>query len=165
MGGGGAPARAHHCFVALFDPDAPLTVRGKVTAVERVVPHTVIHVRGADAGGKAGDWIFWAAPPRTLEARGLGPQLLKPGVGVSVLGFESLDHKCAVDRRTARPTCLAEGRSLILGSSRFFIGTPGNGAPADGANAEILGGTPNTVGKGAPCSGMWSRKNVGDGRR
>ena len=47
-----ARCRAHHAFAAEFDATQPITLRGTVTRVEWINPHTWIHIDVKDADGK-----------------------------------------------------------------------------------------------------------------
>ena len=46
------PVRAHHAFASEFDAAQPINLRGTVTRVEWINPHTWIHIDVKDASGK-----------------------------------------------------------------------------------------------------------------
>ena len=48
----GAPVRAHHSFAAQFDDKAPVTLKGTLSKMEWLNPHTWIHIDVKDADGK-----------------------------------------------------------------------------------------------------------------
>ena len=118
----GAPLRAHHAFAAEFDAQQPITLRGKVTKVEWINPHTWIHMDVKDEGGKTTEWMIEGGTPNTLLRRGVDRNSLPAGTEVIVDGYRA---KNGWNRANGRDITLPDGRKLFLGSS-------GTGAPTDG---------------------------------
>ena len=116
------PLRAHHAFAAEFDSQQPLTLRGTVTRVEWINPHTWIHINVKDADGKVVEWMIEGGTPNTLLRRGVDKNSLPAGTEVIVDGYRA---KNGSNRANGRDITLQDGRKLFLGSS-------GTGAPADG---------------------------------
>ena len=117
-------AQAHHAFAAEFDANAPVSLKGKVTKVEWINPHTWIHLIAAD--GK--EWMVEGGTPNTLIRNGITRDSLKAGTEIVVRGFQSKDRYCA-------PACKANGRDITLGDGRkLFVGSSGTGAPKDGSD-------------------------------
>src|SRR4029077_6147890 len=56
--GTATPVRAHHAFAAEFDSTQPITLRGSVTRVEWINPHTWIHLDVKDSSGKVIEWMI-----------------------------------------------------------------------------------------------------------
>jgi len=84
-------ALAHHSFAVAFDANKPITVEGVVTRVQWESPHSWIFVDVKDATGKVVNWGFEGWPPAMLTRRGATPQILKPGVPITVKGYRARD--------------------------------------------------------------------------
>ncbi len=126
----GAPAaQAHHAFAAEFDGKAPVLLRGKVTKVEWINPHTWIHMTAAAGGvGPEREWMVEGGTPNTLLRVGITRDTLKPGTDIIVHGYQSKDRACT-------PACKANGRDVTLANGqKLFMGSSGTGAPRDGAD-------------------------------
>jgi len=115
-------ASAHHAFAAEFDAQQPITLRGKVTRVEWINPHTWIHIDVTDNQGKTIEWMIEGGTPNTLLRRGVDKNSLPAGTEVIVDGYRA---KNGTNRANGRDITLRDGRKLFLGSS-------GTGAPLDG---------------------------------
>jgi hypothetical protein len=116
------PVRAHHAFAAEFDSTQPITLRGSVTKVEWINPHTWIHLDVKDSSGKVVEWMIEGGTPNTLLRRGVDKNSLPAGTEIVVEGYRA---KNGTNRANGRDLTLPNGRKLFLGSS-------GTGAPADG---------------------------------
>ena len=116
------PVRAHHAFAAEFDSNQPITLRGAVTRVEWINPHTWIHLDVKDSSGKVIEWMIEGGTPNTLLRRGVDKNSLPAGTEIVVEGYRA---KNGTNRANGRDLTLPNGRKLFLGSS-------GTGAPADG---------------------------------
>ncbi len=127
-------AQAHHAFAAEFDADAPVLLRGKVTKVEWVNPHTWIHLAHEEEGSEETTaWMVEGGTPNTLLRAGLNRKSLKPGTDIIVRGYQSKDKLCA-------PACKANGRDVTFSNGeKIFMGSSGTGAPKDGTDPRQRG--------------------------
>jgi hypothetical protein len=121
-----SPARAHHAFAAEFDAKQPITLRGTVTRVEWINPHTWIHIDVKDTDGKVVEWMIEGGTPNTLLRNGIDRKSLPAGTEIVVDGYRA---KSGLNRANGRDITLADGRKLFLGSS--LTGAAGGEAPAD----------------------------------
>ena len=121
------PALAHHAFQAEFDGNAPKLLKGKVTKVEWINPHTWLHMEVIN-DGQPQAWMVEMGTPNTLLRNGLTRDSLKPGTEIIVRGYQAKDTRC-------RPDCKANGRDVTFNDGRkVFMGSSGTGAPKDGSD-------------------------------
>jgi hypothetical protein len=121
-----AALEAHHAFAAEFDAKQPVTLRGTVTRVEWINPHTWIHIEVKNSDGTVVEWMIEGGTPNTLLRNGVDRKSLPAGTEIVVDGYRA---KSGLNRANGRDITLADGRKLFLGSS--LTGAAGGEAPAD----------------------------------
>ena len=120
-----APVAAHHSFAAEFDAKAPVTLKGTVSQMDWVNPHSWIHLDVKNPDGTITTWMIEGGTPNTLLRRGFTKNSLKPGTELTVEGYRAKDGASR-----------ANGRDLVLpDGKRLFLGSEGTGAPEDGKGA------------------------------
>ena len=113
-------AEAHHSFAAQYDADQPATLKGVVTKVEWMNPHTRFYIDVEDDQGNVVNWNLELASPNILTRRGWSRNSLQVGDVVTV------DASLAKDGSN-----MANAMSVILADgSRVFSLSPNTGAPS-----------------------------------
>jgi hypothetical protein len=108
-------AEAHHAFATEFDVDSPVALRGKVTKVELINPHSWIHIEVVGDDGTATVWMIEGGSPNALVRRGITKDSIPVGAELIVNGYQARDGS---HRAVGRDLLFADGRPL------FFEGTP-----------------------------------------
>lgn len=109
-----AAAVAHHSFAAQYDANKPLTLKGVVTKMEWMNPHSRFYVDVKDETGKIVNWNVELASPNVLLRQGWTRDSLKPGDLVTV---EAAHAKDGSNMANAQRVTLADGSRVFAGSS------------------------------------------------
>jgi len=112
--GAAASAFAHHAFAAEFDAKKPVKLRGTVTKMEWINPHTWIYMDVKKDDGTVDEWMIEAGTPNTLLRRGFTRESLKAGTVILVDGYQSKDGSL---RANGRNLTLPNGQTLFLSNS------------------------------------------------
>jgi hypothetical protein len=109
-----APALAHHSFAAEFDLEQPIKLRGTVTEIEFINPHSWIHIDVKKDDGTVESWAIEGGTPNTLFRMGITQRSLPVGTEILVDGYRSRD---GANRANGRDITLPDGKKLFLGGS------------------------------------------------
>jgi hypothetical protein len=107
-------ALAHHSFAAEFDIDQPIQLRGVVTEVEFMNPHSWIHIDVKQDDGTVEKWAIEGGTPNTLFRMGITQRSLPVGTEILVDGYRSRD---GANRANGRDITLPDGSKVFLGGS------------------------------------------------
>jgi Family of unknown function (DUF6152) len=108
------PASAHHAFAAEFDVKRPISLRGTVTKVELINPHSWIHVDVKDASGTTVAWMIEGGSPNSLLKRGVNRNSVPVGSELVIDGYQARDGS---NRAVGRNISFADGRPLFFGGT------------------------------------------------
>ena len=116
------PLSAHHAFAAEFDINRPIKLRGTVTKMDWINPHSWIHIDVKGPDGKVTSWMIEGGSPNVLLRMGFTKDALPPGAEIVLEGFQAKDGS---NRGVGKTLSFADGKKLFLGGS-----APGaNGEP------------------------------------
>lgn len=108
------PAVAHHAFAATFDTSKPVTVKGSITKVELINPHSWFWMDVTQPDGTVVNWGFEGGSPNSLIRHGVTKDTIPVGTVLIVQGYQSkaFDHKGVGVNMT-----LPDGRKFLFGGS------------------------------------------------
>ncbi len=108
------PVLAHHSFAAEYDAEKMVTLKGTVTKIEWMNPHSRFYVNVKDEKGAVTNWNLELASPNALLRQGWTRRSLNVGDEVTVQGSAAKDGSTMAN---ARVVTLADGRRVFAASS------------------------------------------------
>jgi hypothetical protein len=107
-------SHGHHSFAAEFDPTKPIELRGTVTKIELINPHSWIHIDVKKSDGTVESWAVEGGTPNTLFRKGINKNTLPVGTEILVDGYRSRDGR---NRASGRDVTFPDGRKIYLEGS------------------------------------------------
>jgi hypothetical protein len=104
---------AHHSFSAEYDVDKPITLKGTLTKLEWMNPHSWIYVDVKDDDGKVVNWAVEFGGPNVLLRRGVRKTDFPIGVELVIKGYRAKSG-ATVNGTSVK---LPDGRNFFTGSS------------------------------------------------
>jgi hypothetical protein len=109
------PAAAHHAFAAEFDASQPLELKGTVTKVRWVNPHSWLYFDVVDDKGNVTNWGVEFSTPNGLARLGLTKADVATGTPIAISGYKS---KNGGPFGYSVKLTLADGRTFQTGNSQ-----------------------------------------------
>ena len=120
------PVGGHNSVAAEYEANKPIQLRGNVTKMEWVNPHSWIHSDVKTPDGKVESWKIEGGPPNILLRRGFTKDSVLPGTEILVDGYQAKDGSL---RANGKDLTLPDGKKLFMGSSGPGA-APGTNEPA-----------------------------------
>ena len=86
-----AGVHAHHSFASEFDANQPVSLKGTVTKVEFINPHSWIHIEVTNKQGLKETWMVEGGSPNALFRHGITKNSIPLGAELVVIGYQARD--------------------------------------------------------------------------
>lgn len=107
--------QAHHAFASSFDVNLPLELRGTVSKVELINPHSWIHIDVVNADGVTETWRIEGGSPNALFRNGITKDSIPIGTELHIRGYGARDGSL---RAVGANISFADGRPVFFGGTR-----------------------------------------------
>jgi hypothetical protein len=107
------PLGAHHSISAEFDTSKTFTVKGTLTKVEWVNPHSYVYVDSKDDKGAVVAYSIEAGPPGNLRRAGIVKSMFIVGDLVTIDAYASKDGTKQLG--LMRSITFSDGHKIVMG--------------------------------------------------
>lgn len=107
------PALGHHSVTAEFDSSRLFSVKGTISKIEWVNPHSYLYLDVKDEGGTVTNYSFEAGPPGNLRRAGVVRTMFNVGDQVTIdaaMAKDGTKHLGLV-----KAVHFADGRTIVFG--------------------------------------------------
>jgi len=108
------PVGAHHAFAATYDTNKPVVVKGVITKVEFVNPHSWFWLDVKNPDGTVSNWGFEGGSPNSLIRNGLTKNSIPVGTELVIQGYQS---KAFPTKGVGVNMTFPDGRKFLFGGS------------------------------------------------
>jgi hypothetical protein len=112
-----APAGAHHAFAATYDTSKPVQIKGVITKIDFVNPHSWFWLDVKNSDGTVTNWGFEGGSPNSLFRNGVTKNSVPVGTELVIQGYQS---KAFPNKGVGINITFPDGRKFLLGGA-----TPG----------------------------------------
>ena len=109
-----ATAQAHHSFSAEFNVNDPLMLRGTITKVTLINPHSWIYIDVKQPDGSVANWGIEGGTPNVLFRKGFTKDSLPVGTEIVVNGYRARSKE---NIAVGVNVTFSDGKKLFLGGS------------------------------------------------
>jgi hypothetical protein len=107
--------QAHHAFASSFDVNLPLELRGTVSKVELINPHSWIHIDVVNEEGVSETWRIEGGSPNALFRNGITKNSIPVGSELLITGYGARDGTL---RAVGATITFADGRPVFFGGTK-----------------------------------------------
>jgi hypothetical protein len=110
----GVPAWAHHAFAATYDATKPVVLKGTLTKVELMNPHSWFWLDVKMPDGTVVNWGFEGGSPNSLLKNGVTKNTLPVGTEIIVNAYQA---RSGENKGVGVNMTFPDGRKLFFGGS------------------------------------------------